>query len=231
MGNYRAVVRHVRYWRGIPQKWSTVYQYGGVPSIPIDNGDAEAVLTADDNLCWGLSPADGGTYGCDIYNQVSGGVPIASVRLFDPEDTGAWPGFSGGAWGGGTLGQLSSAETALQIEWAAGLSSSGKPVKLRKWIHAVQDTGAQGPAVDLDSSLVTSLTVGANLVQHALGAKGLSLQSASGRLAGEAVVLPHYGNHQMPKGRKRKALVSSSGRVSFPASLLTVPGSDGSLLP
>lgn len=218
---YRAVVRHVAYWRGNVHRWSTVYHFNGVLSGVIDASACNSVRTLDDHMCYGPLASDGGTYECEIYDQAEGGVPIASDTTFDWTVPADWPGFSGSAWTTTGAPALISRETALDVKWAAGLSSSGKPVSLRKWYHAVPDNGIVGGEAQVVTADVTSLTTGATALTHALSSHGLLLSSGSGRLAGTATVLDMYGNHQMPRGRRRKALVTSSGRYTGPS--ISVP--------
>lgn len=229
MGTYRAIVRHVGYWRGEIHRWSTVYGFNGVPSPALDAAACDAVMNADSDMCFGPSPTDGGVFEVAIYDSASGGVPLVEKVYFDYTDPGSWTGYNGTAWTVTSAPVYPVREVALQVEWAAGLSSSGKPVKLRKWFHSVPDQGTPQAGPDVPTVDVTSLTVGATALQHCLGAYSLSMASVAGRLAGEATVLHNYGNHQMPRGRRRPPLVSASGRTRFPAGLLTVPGSDGSL--
>ena len=212
--SYRGVVRHVRYWRGQVHKWSTVYQFLGTPTSAIGVSDAQALLTADDKMCWGAGTvANGGTYECDIYNVASGGVPIASYVAFPWATPASWIAYSGASWGVATALQDPVAEAALLVEWAAGLSSSGKPVKLRKWYHAVKQSSAQGTAQSVAAADVTALTTAANAMVNVLGSKGLTLGSSTGRFAGTATVRPYLENHQMPRGRRRRT--TSGDSLSF----------------
>lgn len=226
---YRAVVRHVSYWRGQVHRWSTVYHFNGVLSGVLDASACNSVRTLDDHMCYGPLPSDGGSYECAIYDQAEGGVPIAVDTVFDWTVPADWPGFTGTAWTTTGAPQLISRETALDVSWAAGLSKSGKPVKLRKWYHALPDNGIVGNGVQVVPTDAASLLVGATALTHALSSHGLLLSSGSGRLAGTASIADMFGNHQMPRGRRRPALVSADGKTRFPAGLLVVPGSDGSL--
>lgn len=216
--SYRGVVRHVRYWRGAVHRWSTVYQFVGTPSTTIDAGACTALLTADDKMCYGNGiAANGGTYECSIYNVASGGVPIANVVRFDWETPGAWIAYAATSWGSVTGTFSNNAEDALLVEWHAGLSSSGKPVSLRKWYHAVPIITAASNAQNVAAANVTSLTTAANALVNVLGSYGLTLGSSAGRFAGSAFVQPYLANHQMPRGRRRRALVTASGRYTGPA--------------
>lgn len=220
---YRAVVRHVRYWRGKIHRWSTVYQYVGNPTATLDDTDCQEILQLDDAMCYGQSAVDGGTYQCEIYNNASGGVPIANFTRFDWQTPGTWIKYGSGAWGPASADIASPAETALLVEWPCGLSKSGKPVSLRKWYHAVPTSGEPGAQADVSAGDLVSLQAKASQLIGPLGAKGLVLGSATGRLAGDPVVKAFYGNHQMPRGRRKKP--------AFKASLVSLsPSTIGKLL-
>lgn len=214
MAIYRAVCRHVRYWRGNPHRWSTVYHFQGTPSSALASTDAQAVLTQDNKMCYGPA-GSGGTYECDIYAQATGGVPLVSYRAFDPAVPAGWPGYLGTGWSSTSGAMEAAAETALQVEWPAGISSSGKPVLLRKWYHAVPlSQSTNGAGVDITSAIAASLQTQAQAMVSVLSSKGLVLSSGTGRLAGTARVLQVYGNHQMPRGRRRKAAHVSTSDFS-----------------
>jgi hypothetical protein len=201
--SYRAVVRHVRYWRGAIHKWSTVYQFVGTPSSGLTSTDAEAMRAADAKMCFG-AVGTGGAYECALYNQASGGVPIAISTAFDWTAPGSWPGYPTTVWTTASGNPAEPAETALSVTWAAGVSSSGKPVNLRKWYHSVPMVGeASGGAADVPTAQNTLLRAQAQTIVGTLASKGLTLGSAAGRFAGVATVDPYYGNHQMPRGRRR----------------------------
>jgi len=186
-------------------------------------------MAADSKMLFPGTAAQGGTYECQIYNQASGGVPIATHVAFNYADPSTWVAPAGTVWAsGGSLNEPP--EAALLVEWAAGLSSSGKPVKLRKWYHMVptsRGTGVNPP--DVVAADLTALQVQAQAIVGVLGAKGLSLGSATGRLAGVASVSPFYGNHQMPRGRRRKPLVTASGKYTGPSLTFPIPGSGAQL--
>ena len=222
MTTYRAVVRHVRYWRGVVHRWSTVYHYSGTASGAVGDTQATAVLTADDGMCYGTGAADGGTYECQVYDQAVGGVPIATVTRFDWTNPGAWIRYSSAYWTTTGPGAEPAAEVALGGEWAAGLSKSGKPVLLRKWWHAVPISTAAGGTVDVDNADHTSLLTGMTALYNAMGSVGLLLSSGTGRFAGAATIQRYYQNHQMPRGRRRPPLLTAGGVYKGPVA--KIPG-------
>lgn len=200
MTNYRFVVRHVRYWRGKVHKWSTSYSYQGTRAVT--QQDCIDLLNKEDEMLWTDTPSEGGSYECQAYNADSGGMALATYVKFDVNEPSTWPGHNGNAWTH-IHGQEPVAEVALIVEWPAGLSSSGKPVRFRKYLHAVQVSqgGAAGVA-DVTQDDVTSLQVRAAALRAPFQATGLVMASKSGRIAGTPVVHPYYGNHQMPRGRR-----------------------------
>jgi hypothetical protein len=217
MADYRGVVRHVRYWRGTIQKWSTVYPYTG-SGATLNTAACNVLQAADSALCYAQTGIKaGGIYQVEWYHA-SGGVPIVTNNYFDPEVPTAWVAYTSTAW---TLNQTRIvdpvAETSLGIRWAAGLSSTGKAVYFRKWLHAVPLAGSGTPgSVDIVASEVTSLTTAAvNIAACMAPTYGLSL--GNGRtLAGTATVSAFYENHQMPRGRRRPPLVTAGGRYKGP---------------
>lgn len=221
MPTIRAVVRHVGYWRGVVHKWSTVYHFSGVATVDWSASDCNSIRTLDDEMCYGPSVRDGGTYEALIYNSVSGGVPVATDTTFDPDDTGVWPGFAGTRWTGEEIDAVVPREVALLVHWSAGLSSSGKTVQLRKWWHAVPDTDVEPGLPDISATPAAGLLTGATALTNCFASHGYTMSSGSGRLAGAATVETYFNNHQMPRGRRRRALVTSSGHYTGPT--LTIP--------
>lgn len=230
MSDYRMVVRHVRYWRGAIHKWSTVYPFvGTIASGDIPTAIA-AMLTLENGVCHNQATTlGGGVYEIAVYNSATGGVPVAVASYFDPDVPAGWHAYTNAGWTTSYTAIIDAAEVALQVEWAAGLSSSGKPVHFRKWYHSVPVTSPVPGAVDVLAVDTASLAAYIHTQLAVIGGLGLLLGRGSRLAATTAVVSSYYGNHQMPRGRRKKALVSSSGKVSFPASVLVVPGSDGSL--
>lgn len=158
-----------------------------------------------------------GTYECQAYNQASGGVPIAQYVHFDWTTPSSWIPYSASGYSTASGQADGTAEVALQVEWPAGLSKSGKPVILRKWYHAVPESTGAGSSAQVSAANVAALQTAANNLKLCLSSYGIQLGSATGRLAGNARVLPFYGNHQMPRGRRRKPLVTASGRYTGPS--------------
>lgn len=225
MANYRAVVDHVGYWRGTIHKWSTSYEFTGSGTTP-NTAACTALATADSNMCYSsVSGGNGGICEVRFYNS-SGGVPIVTETFFDYAVPGDWIKYLSGAYASKTVSPEAALETALLVEWPAGLSSTGKPVYFRKWFHAVkQSVNAEGDSSgDMVTADVTSLTTYAETLATCLASGyGLALGNAR-RLAGTSPqVSIYYSNHQMPKGRRRKT-VSSGGTTYRIVGVPTIEG-------
>lgn len=216
MTDYRAIVRHVRYWRGTVHRWSTSYRFTGSLTAPLDPTAASTLLLADDKMCYSSSSGAvaGGTYACEIY-AASGGTPLASYTRFDWETPASWIPYAATAWGSRTPAQDAVAETAALVEWPAGLSRTGKPVKFRKFYHAVPDTSGPGSSPDIPTATQATLAAQANNVSICLySGYGIALGSA-GRLPGTPVVLPFYVTHQMPRGRRKKVVPAKQADAQY----------------
>lgn len=223
--SYRGVVRHVRYWRGQVHRWSTVYQFVGTPSSGLTATDAQTLLNADNKMLYSTGPSRGGTYECALYNQSSGGVPIAVYTAFDWTAPSAWAVGSASAWATASAIPGDPAEAALLVEWPAGLSSSGKPVRLRKWYHMVPSVAALGGTQDVGTTDFTALTTQANALVGVLASKGLVLGSSTGRFAGSAAIVDrYYANHQMQRGRRRRAGSQAKQASDFRSILQIING-------
>lgn len=218
MTNYRIVARHVRYWRGAIHKWSNVFPFSGTIASGSYPTAIDAIHTMLNSICY---PAPGGGGGgvweIAMYNQSSGGVPVSVASYFDPSNTASWIGYDGGAWGSLSSELDSVAETALQVEWLAGLSSSGKPVSFKKWFHAVPVNTSPPPTPDVSTGRVTSLTSAIETGMTTVGGLGAPLGNGSRLAATTPIIKTFYGNHQMPRGRRRAPLVTASGRYRGPS--------------
>jgi hypothetical protein len=121
------------------------------------------------------------------------------------------------AWTAASAPPASPAEIALGVQWVAGLSRTGKPVYFRKWYHCVPVSDPVGGSPDIAPTQVTALATAAQALVGVVASYGITMGSPSGRFAGVASVSPMYENHQMPRGRRRKALVTASGKYQGPS--------------
>jgi hypothetical protein len=222
VSSYRMVTRHVRYWRGAVHRWSTVYPFSGSISAGSYAAAIAAMYTMEQDILYdNTAGGGGGLYEIALYNAASGGVPVAVVDYFPYATPGSWIKYTSTDWGATTPGLEANAEAAMVVEWAAGLSHSGKPVTFKKWYHAVPSANVIGSAVQITSTQKTAIQTRIQNQMAVISGLGLNLGNSSRLAATTPVVLSYYGNHQMPRGRRRKALVTASGRYTGPT--LDVP--------
>jgi len=196
MAEYVVVVEHQDYWRGNEHKWSTVYPYVGTLSGSPTSSLTE-VRDLDAAMCYPDPTTPGTILGASLYNVTAKGSPIATV---------AGRSYLGTDWNHDT--SLTAAEPNREVcavvEWSAGLSSTGKPVKFRKFIHAVPIKCAGVAPGLIDDTSVSNLQATADELIIAMAGVGLAMGNAR-RFVGSTVTVPvFYGNHQMPRGRRKK---------------------------
>lgn len=218
MTDYRMVARHVRYWRGAVHKWSTVWPWTGTIASGSYGTAIGYLKTCEQGVNYmKVSNTTGGLYEIALYDSASGGVPVAVSTYFDWTNPASWVPYTAVAWASASYAMNPVAEAALQVEWAAGLSTSGKPVHFRKWFHSVPDEANVPPAADVTSGEITSLTTLFTTLSNNMSALGAPM-GRGGRLAAlTPTVRSYFGNHQMPRGRRR----------NFPVGGLVVGSSNG----
>lgn len=220
--NHRFVVRHVRFWRGAIQKWSTVYQFQGTPSGgSILDSDLTTIKGWDADMCYSKLITDGGTYQVECYDQTAGGPPVLTHNYFDPDSPSSWTGYGASAWGTFTQPTETTAEVSLGVRWLAGTSVTGKAVYMRKWYHSVPSSTAAAGAVDISPSVVTALTAAATSLQSSLVSRGMGLAPLGRTSVGPPVISAYYENHQMPRGRRRPIRVASAGEAFRGSTVIT----------
>jgi hypothetical protein len=228
--DYRIVSRHVRYWRGAIHKWSTVWPFTGTLTSGNYAAAIAATKTVEDATNYNkTAQVGGGIYEIALYDQAVGGVPVAVTTYFPWATPSSWIAYSAINWSARTFPLNPNAEAALQVEWAAGLSTSGKPVHFRKWFHSVPDESPTPGSPDFVAGDITGLSAGLVTYSNAMSALGAPM-GRGGRLAAVTPNVRNFaGNHQMPRGRRRIALPAAASTIPLPPGLLIVPGSDGSV--
>lgn len=210
-------------WRGKIKRWNTTFHASGSTYTTM-------VYNMMQGLCY-PNPGDvvgdcsGGIASITVYNS-TGGAPIAQTTYFDYEAPSTWIPFTGTAWTGVTAGTPidASGESAMIVQsLRSGLSASGKPVYIRKYIHAVPSrTAADYTDPDISPTDVTSLQ---NNVNAAF------MLTPSGVGGGAVEVLPYYGNHQRVRGRRRTTNQVAAGAFSAGVAAGAAAGSAGAASP
>jgi hypothetical protein len=218
MTDYRIVSRHVRYWRGAVHRWSTVWRFTGTLPSGSLAAATTAIKTLEDAVGYkGVTGNNGGCYEVAIYDHATGGVPIDTTTYFDWTTPGSWIPYTSSGWTSTSNPIDAQAEVAMAVQWHAGLSVTGKPVIFRKWFHSVPVNLSTPPSVDLSAAQITSLQTAINNQVAVVGGLGAPMGTGGRLAATSCIVRPYFGNHQMPRGRRRKALVTAAGRYTGPA--------------
>lgn len=223
MAVYRYQVVSVGMWRGKIKRWNTTFHSNSNTWVSSLRGYMNAA-------CW-PNPGDttgacsGGVASITVYNA-TGGSPVSQSVYFDWQTPSTWIPFTGTAWTGIDANTPidASGESALIIVGAlSGLSATGKPRSLRKYIHAVPSrTAAAYGDPDIPPAAVTSLG-------NAFG--GSVMCSPSGQQASSIVALPYYGNHQRVRGRRRTTKQVAAQSFSAGVVAGTATGAAGAASP
>lgn len=195
MAIYRYQVVSVGMWRGKIKRWNTTFHTTSSTSSTALRNSMNAVCYPNPGDTTGA--CSGGVASIAVYAS-TGGAPISQTTYFDWETPTTWIPFTGTAWSGIPAGTPidASGESALILQsLRPGLSISGKPVYLRKYIHAIPSrTAADYADPDVPATALASLAA-------AIGSTWW--YTPSGSLGGAVATLPFYGNHQRVRGRRR----------------------------
>lgn len=222
-----AVYRHqavcVGMWRGKIKRWNTTFHTGYV-------GDASAVKAALQATGW-PNPGDttgacsGGVASISTYAS-TGGAPVQVLTYFDWQTPSTWIPYTGTAWSGidSSTPLDASGESALVIIGHMGtLSSTGKPVTTRKYLHAVPSrTAADYTDPDIPAAVATAL---------AAAFPTYMMANPAGSAPGSVTASPYYLNHQRVRGRRRTTNQVAAGAFSAGVAAGAAAGSAGAASP
>lgn len=202
MATYRYQVVSVGLWRGKIKRWNTTFHL-------ISSTGTAALYAAMQATGWKLAgdvtgACSGGVASIQVYNS-TGGSPIASTVYFDWETPSTWIPYTGTAWSGidaDTPLDASGESAVVVIGHMPGLSSSGKPVTTRKYLHAIPSrTATNYSDPDVPPSVASSI---ASLFTTSI------MRSPSGVAPDSVSCSAYYLNHQRVRGRRRpKAQVAA----------------------
>lgn len=100
-------------------------------------------------------------------------------------------------------------EICILLEAPIGLSKSGKPVTMKKFVHWTQGIGT---APSIDESGEGGAAIAATLGNG--GLYGSRVLTSPHGAQGDWVIYPYFSNHQMQRRRKKKTSSSSSSSGS-----------------
>lgn len=195
MAVYRYQVVSVGLWRGKIKRWNTTFHSTSVSALPAfySRMQASGYKAAGDVI----GDCSGGTASITRY-AAAGGPPLEQVVYFDWQTPSEWIPYTGTIWA--TIDPATpvdaAGESALVVEGLmAGLSVTGKPVRTRKYLHAVPSrTAAAWDDPDVPSAVVTAA--------EALWTPTY-MQNPAGVSPASVSVDQWYGSHQRVRGRRR----------------------------
>lgn len=201
-------------WRGTPHRWSLTANHSGT-SFTTSADQILYLKSLFDIFRIFISASDITTYLSGVrYYDGSTATPIYENLFGDQAAaTAAGYGLGGGSvsgtqgegfTGGETTQLCAGLECCTILQAPVGLSSTGKPVFLKKFIHcapASQPGIVDGPTLSTDGPMYAAALGNGTLYGSRV------LCSATGK-QGDWVVAPGWGNHQMP--RRKKKVTSAS---------------------
>lgn len=214
MAVYRYQVVSVGFWRGKVKRWNTTFHMTRSDRTPQlkDRMDKSGYPAPGDTN----GDCSGGVAAIYVYDS-TGGAPIHSTVYFDWESPSTWKAYDGSYWTEpptGTTLDASAESAALLVGTMPYLSSTGKPVTVRKYLHAIPSRYASDYGdPDIDSTQQT------HLVQN----WSTSYMCAPNGIEPTTLhVEPYYYNHQRVRGRRRSRKASRA--ESFSAGVVTGAG-------
>lgn len=192
---FRYQVVSVGMWRGKVKRWNTTFH--------LANSDQTANLYARMADSGYKAPGDvvgacsGGVASIAVYNA-TGGAPLSNTIFFDWQTPSTWIPYTAAAWNSVPAGTPLDAagESAVLISGLMpALSKTGKPVRTRKYLHAVPSrTSAAFDDPDVPAAVVTQLGL-----LFSVGFMG----NAAGVIPNSVQVDDWYVSHQRVRGRRR----------------------------
>lgn len=197
MALFRYQVVAVGLWRGQIKRWNTTFHNtSSISTLALYNGMNSVCYPNPGDT---VGACSGGIASISMY-EAAGGPPILETTYFDWQSPGSWIPFTGTAWADVPEGTPmdASGESALVIRsLRPGLSASGKPVYLRKYIHAIPSrTATDYSDPDIAPVTVTKLS---NVFPSSW------MFTPGGVQGGTPEAVPWYLNHQRVRGRRRSA--------------------------
>lgn len=207
MAGFRYQVVAVGMWRGKIKRWNTTFHMPTQNSVTQIHGIMQK--TGWPNPLDVVGACSGGISSISIYNS-AGGPPVSVTTYFDWEVPSTWIPYTGEGWAGtpaGTVLDASGESALLVVGHLPGLSSTGKPITTRKYLHAIPSrTAADFSDPDVDAASQAAI--------EAIWLTGF-MGNKAGVIPTSVTVEPYYGNHQRVRGRRRPVKVVAAGAFSL----------------
>lgn len=201
---YRYQCVSVGMWRGKIKRWNTTFHAADPNETSIIKGAMQATgWKAPGDVAGACS---GGVASIACYNA-AGGPPVSNTIYFDWQTPSTWIPYTSTAWASvpaATLLDAAGESAAIVVGKLPGLSVTGKPKSVRKYLHAIPSrTAASYLDPDIDAAAAAAIKA-----QFPLSI----MLTPAGLAPTTTVVNPWYGNHQRVRGRRRtvKAVAAQS---------------------
>lgn len=207
MAVYRYQVVSVGMWRGKIKRWNT--------TIHSSLTGYETTLRQLFQKSGWKNPGDitgacsGGVASISCY-PATGGAPINVTTYFDWETPSTWIPYTSDLWAAvdPTTPLDASGESALVVVGnMASLSSTGKPVTTRKYLHAIPSrTAAAYADPDVDAATQAAFAAAWNTTW---------MKNPAGVSPATTACEPYYMNHQRVRGRRKPTAAVAAQAFSF----------------
>lgn len=201
-------------WRGKIKRWNTTFHYVSNSAAFFFHNQMQAAGWPNPGDVAGA--CSGGVASISVYES-TGGAPLSTTVYFDWEDPSSWIPYTGTAWSGvdpATPIDASGESALLLVGHMPGLSSTGKPITTRKYLHAVPSRTAADYG-DPDVSPADATALAALFDPQYMG-------NAAGVIPTSVTAEPYYFNHQRVRGRRRT--VKNVAAQSFSAGVVAGTG-------
>ena len=217
MASWRYQVVSVGWWRGKIKRWNTTFHLSSSTATATLYGKMQAAGWKSNGDIVG--DCSGGVASISVYSS-AGGAPVSRTIYFDWATPTSWIPYTGTAWAAVdplTPLDASGESAAVIVGHMAALSTSGKPVTTRKYLHAVPSRTATDYAdPDIDAATQAAL-VALFTPTYMLNPAGVGPTSVTCE--------PYYLNHQRVRGRRRT--VTQVAEQSFSAGVVAGAASGG----
>jgi hypothetical protein len=224
------------YWRGSNTQFSNRYYLsGGDPT----EGVALAAITDLHHIENLIFPTVAGGQGVGFVEgkayRSTGGPPIEVVDYNSSGAIATATGWTGTAVTGQTIQYANTIEVCLETRMLMlGLSTTGKPIYTRKffrgWSYLAEDE--EFTVTPIPTTIQTAYNALILPWQTGLPTSFVTVVGTDGRTASAAqppTVQPFLGNHQKPRGKKRKTTSSSSSTSESALALSAIALGEGIL--
>jgi hypothetical protein len=218
LGHWYVEVQKQAWWRGVQHLWVNRYVLSGSdPTASQGESVAYYLLQMENKLYPNVEAGIGvGFVKASAYKS-TGGAPLATYYSNESQSPSSATGFTGPSSTYATLSWQNTLEVCLDVRTElTALSSSGKPVYLRKFYRGFLHGGEDNGSTPIASGDLTAIDATLAELQTGIGSTSYVVIGPSGGLAsGAPTAQPHLGNHQIPRGRKRsRASETSSAYAS-----------------